>query len=98
LLRKDWYRIIFSVLVSALLSISQSYVGPKLKTNRIKEIHLYFNLIGRELYLVFKRARLARQTKKLLDKVKNLTDKRADLKILTKKFWIFKEKKEREKK
>ena len=92
--RKDWYRITFSVLVSALLSISQSYVGPKLKTNRIKEIHLYFNLIGRELHSVFKRGRLACQTKKLLDKVKNLTDKRAYLKILTKKFWIFKEKKE----
>ena len=61
--RKDCYRISFSVLVSALLSISQSYVGPKLKTNRIKEIHLYFNLIGRELHSVFKRARLARQTK-----------------------------------
>ena len=61
--RKDCYRITFSVLVSALLSISQSYVGPKLETNRIKEIHLYFNLIGREVHSVFKRARLARQTK-----------------------------------
>ena len=95
--RKDLYTIVFSVLVSALLSISHSYVGEKLTTNRIKEIHLYFNLIGRELYSVFKRGRLGRQTKKLLDKVKNLTDKRADLKILKKKFWIFKEKKEREK-
>ena len=84
-------------MVSALLSISQSYVGSNLKTNRIKEIHLYFNLIGRELYSVFKRARLARQTKKLLDKVKNLTDKRVNLKILTEKFWIFKKKKERKK-
>ena len=73
-------------MVSALLSISQSYVGVNLTANKIKDIHLYFNLIGRELYSVFKRARLGRQTKNFLDKVKSLTDKRANLKILTKKF------------